>query len=218
MRLLVVVPCSWWFSVCICCAQYHAGAAIGWSTSGVWQQGGPLIAVLGQRTNEQVSLRISLETQLPGTHYTRRSDDGRGKMLSVGGWSDGRQREIITSQAMSMVAIGGDHLFHLRRPARSKLGAYMGPGLAYMAEQVRTDSRVVDIATDSTSFVLQRFERRVLALRATMGASYRLPLGLLVLEASTDAYCADWGTAPATSKWFQRQHFRLAAVFPIGRE
>lgn len=192
------------------------GAAAGWSRSRTIDQGGPLVGLMAELPMASGAARVSLELQLPGTHYSAFLDDGRGRFFSSGGWNDGHIRLVRGTTAMSMKSLGADRLLIIDREwPDDRLELRLGPGVDVMMEGIRSERWIHD-RTDST-FTLERWdhERLSFSLRGTLGAAYKLPFGRLLVEGTVQVLSIDlrgpgWGSA-----WLQRQGFRIGAVFPI---
>ncbi len=199
-------------------AQIHAGAGAGWTHSKAHAQGGPLVSMLVERRRPLSATRIVLDAQIPSTAQTNFTDNGSGRMLSAGQWSDGHMRAVMTSTTLSMVSVAADHLFLIDtdRP-EDRIDMRLGPGIAWASEDVRYDHRVADITADTTEFYRFDRSRGAWNIRITLGAAYRLPLGELLVEATTELLTFDGRRQGfGGSAWLQRQLFRVAAVFPIG--
>lgn len=192
------------------------GAAAGWSRSRTIDQGGPLVGLMAELPMASGEARVSLELQLPGTHYSAFLDDGRGHLLSSGGWNDGHIRLVRGTKAMSMTSIGVDRLFIIdRERPDDRLELRLGPGVDLMMEGIRSERHIHD-RTDST-FTLERWddERLSISLRGTLGAAYKLPFGQLLVEGTVQVLTFDMHGPIGGSAWFQRQGFRIGAVFPL---
>ncbi len=197
-------------------AQVNLGAGAGWSHSEPLDQGGPAIGLLADIKDPNGAVRLSLCMQLPTTRYTAFVDDGNGRMLSAGGWNDGHTRSVRGTKATSMLSLGADRLFLIDRDRDDdRTDLLLGPGIDLMVEGIRTERHIYD-RTDST-FTLERSdgERLSASLRVVMSATYRLPIGALVIEAITQVATCSSGDHSGGSPWLQRQTIRAGAVFPL---
>lgn len=214
--LRAIVSCATLLSFAWSVGQVRLGAAAGWSRSRSIDQGGPLVGLMAELPMTNGAARVSLELQLPGTHYSAFLDDGRGRLLSSGGWNDGHLRLVRGTTAMSMTSLGLDRLFMLDRERPDhRLELRLGPGFDLMLEGIRSERHIHD-RTDST-FTLERWdhERLSIGLRCTLGASYQLPFGQLLGEWAMHVISFDVRAPIDGSAWFQRQGFRIGAVFPL---
>jgi hypothetical protein len=199
-------------------AQLGLGAAVGWSHSRVLDQGGPLVSVLAEHRAPSRLLRTSVDLQLPSTVYSYFVDAGNGTGPFPGRWTDGQRRAVTTSRSMSMLCLGIDHLFLIEAGReKNRLELQLGPSIAYMAEQTRTDRRVENRADTSSFFEQTHDRRRSATLRATLCGAYRLPLGTLLLGSTVDLFTWPSNTPASGRSWFQRQAFRIGAVFPLAK-
>lgn len=199
-------------------SQTLLGAGVGWSRSTTHEQGGPLISLLGERRWSAASSRLVLDAQIPATRQVTWRDNGTGRVLPTGPWNDGHEREVILSTTLSMVSIAADHLFVVDsdRPD-DRIDLRLGPGVAWSMEQLRYDQSVKDVTSDTTEFHRVDRSRSTANVRVTLGAAYRLPLGYLLVEATSEMLTFDGREeGSGGSGWLQRQMFRFAAVFPIG--
>lgn len=210
------VSCGTVLSFAWTSGQMTLGAGAGWSRSRTIDQGGPLVGLLAELPMASGTARVSLDMQLPGTHYSAFLDDGSGRLLSSGGWSDGHTRLVRGTKAMSMVSLGADRLFVVDQDRPDdRLELRLGPGVDLMMESIRSERHIHD-RTDST-FTLERWDRERLSvsLRCTLGAAYKLPFGQLLVEGVVHMLTFDVHGAIGGNAWFQRQGFRIGAVFPL---
>lgn len=197
-------------------AQVHIGAAVGWSHSRAIGQGGPTVGLLGEMKHGRSTTRALLEAQLPTTRYYTVENEGVVRSLIAYTWIEGHTYRAVASEAMSMFAIGVDHLFTIdANEPKDRLDLRFGPGIRYATEQLRYDQRIDDLTADSTWYLSDSRVRRTGSLIATLGGAYRLPFGTLLMEASTNVITGTFSDPIGGSAWFERQAFRIGAIFPL---
>lgn len=197
-------------------AQVHIGAAVGWSHSRAIGQGGPTVGLLGEMKHGRSTTRALLEAQLPTTRYYTVENEGVVRSLIADTWIEGHTYSAVASEAMSLFAIGVDHLFTIdANEPKDRLDLRFGPGIRYATEQLRYDQRIDDLTADSTWYISHSRVRRTVSLTAALGAAYRLPFGTLVVEACTELLTGAFDNVGGGSAGFQRQTFRVGAIFPL---
>lgn len=213
-RTFLLITAS--FSLTAMNAQVHFGAAVGWSHSRAIGQGGPGVGVLCEFKHDRSTTRAILEAQLPTTRYTTVENEGIVRSLTANAWIEGHSYRLVSSDAMSMLTVGVERLFTIDEDEpKDRLDLRLGPGLRYATEQLRYDQRIDDLTADSTWYISDSRVRRTASLTAALGAAYRLPFGTLVVEACTELLTGAFDNVVGGSAWFQRQTFRVGAIFPL---